>query len=74
MILSRDGIETKVKVIPYTESTIQSGQYLQTPTIPIEVTSVKDYEERLVQITLPDGESAVVSSDQMITAIQKCVL
>ena len=48
MILSRDGIETKVKVIPYTESTIQSGQYLQTPTIPIEVTSVKDYEERLV--------------------------
>ena len=74
MILSRDGIETKVTVIPYTEPASQSGQYLQTPTIPIEVTSVKDYEERLVRITLPDGESAVVSSDQMITAIRKCVL
>ena len=74
MILSRDGIETKVKVIPYTESSIQDGEFLQTPTAPIEITSVKDYEERLVRITLPDGGSAVVSSDQMITAIQKCVL
>ena len=76
MILSRDGIETKVKVIPYTESSIQNGEFLQTPTatVPIEITSVKNYEERLVRITLPDGGSAVVSSDQMITAIQKCVL
>ena len=74
MILSRDGIETKVLIIPYTESTIEKGQFLQTKTDPIEITSVKDYEERLVQITFPNGAYAVVSSDQMITAIQKCVL
>jgi len=74
MILSGDGIETKVLIIPYTESSIDKGQFLQTHTEPIEITSVKDYEERLVRITLPSGESAIVSSAQMITAIQKCVL
>ena len=74
MILSRDGIETKVKIIPYTESSINKGQYVQTSTMPIEIESVKDYEERLVRITLPDGGTVVVSSDQIITAVQKCVL
>lgn len=74
MIISRDGIETRVAILPYTESTIDKGQFLQTPTEPIEITSVKGYEERLVQITLPEGGTVVVSSDQMITAIQKCVL
>lgn len=74
MILSRDGIETKVKIIPYTESSINKGQYLQTNTTPIEIESVKDYEERLVRITLPDGGTVVVSSDQIIAAVQKCVL
>lgn len=74
MILSRDGIKTRVWVIPYTESSIEKGQFLQTPTTPIDIASVENYEERLVRITLPDGETAVVSADQMIVAIKKCVL
>ena len=74
MILRKDEISTKVLILPYEESSICSEQYIQTGKIPIEITSVPNYEDSLVRIRLPDGESVVANASQIITAIKKCIL
>ena len=74
MIILKNGIETKVQILPYEESTIQRGQFLQTGRTPIEITSVKDYENDLICISLPGGEKVVACASQIICAIQKCIL
>lgn len=74
MIMEKEGMETRVLIVPYEESSIYSGQFLQTGKMPIIITSVKDYEDKLVRIALPPGESVVANADQLINAIRKCVL
>lgn len=68
------GIETRVLVLPYEESSIDKGTYLQTCREPIEIISVKNYENSLVEIIFPHGEKVIANAGQLITAIQKCVM
>lgn len=73
MIVHKEGIEIRVSVLPYEESTIDKGAYLQTCKEPIEIMSVKNYESSLVEIIFPHGEKVIANAGQLITAIQKCV-
>ena len=73
-MIVRKGIETRVLVLPYEESTIDKGAYLQTCREPIEINSVKNYENSLVEIIFPHGEYVIANAGQLITAIQKCVM
>ena len=74
VILSKDGMETKVWILPYEVSSIDKNAFIQKAGEPILVKSVPGYENSLIEICLPNGSSAVVKAEQVITAIQKCVL
>lgn len=75
MILSKDGMETKVWILPYERSSIDKNMYVQkAQQEPIFIKSVPGYEESLIEITLPDGSCAVAKAEQIITAVKKCVL
>ena len=76
MILSRDGMETKVWILPYEASSIDKNTFIQKAGEPILVKSVPvpGYEDSLVEICFPNGSSAVAKAEQIITAVQKCVL
>ena len=74
MIVAGNGIETKVWILPYVESSIDKNMFVQSTEKAIVVTSVPDYEEKLIRIELPDCSVAVLKADQLITAIRKCVL
>lgn len=75
MILSKDGMETKVWILPYEVSSIDKNMFVQkSGGEPILVKSVPSYEDSLVEICFPNGSSAVVKAEQVITAIRKCVL
>lgn len=67
-------IESRVRVYPYKESSINEGQFLHNSTEPIEFSSVNGYKDNLVRITLPDGCTVVANSTELIVAIKKCVL
>ena len=73
MILPRDEIKTKVWLLPYEKSSIDENAYIPTSTKSITVSSVKNYEDRLVEITSPGGQTVVANAAQLITAIQKCI-
>ena len=74
MILSKDGMETKVWILPYEVSSIDKNMFVQKAGEPILVKSVPGYEESLVEICFPNGSSAVAKAEQIMTAVQKCVL
>ena len=74
MILSRDGMETKVWILPYEVSSIDKDMFVQKAGEPILVKSVHGYEDSLVEICFPNGTSVVVKAGQVMTAIRKCVL
>lgn len=74
MILSKDGVETTVWILPYEKSSIDKNMYVQKTGEPILIKSVPSYEESLIEITLPDGSWTVAKAEQIITAIKKCVL
>ena len=74
MLLSKEGMETKVWILPYEVSSIDKTMYVQKTGGPMLIKSVPDYEESLVEIVLPDGSCAVAKADQIITAVKKCVL
>lgn len=75
MVLSTDGIETKVWILPYERSSIDASMYVQkVQQEPILIKSVPGYEDSLIEITLPDGSCAVAKAEQIITAVKKCVL
>lgn len=74
MIMSREGMETMVWILPYEKTSIDSTMFVQKTGEPMLIRSVPGYEETLVKIALPDGSCVVVKADQIITAIRKCVL
>lgn len=74
MILSKDGMETKVWILPYEVSSIDKDMFVQKAGEPILVKSVHGYEDSLVEICFPNGSSAVANAEQVMTAIRKCVL
>lgn len=74
MILSKDGMETKVWILPYEVSSIDKDMFIQKAGEPILVKSVPGYEDSLIEICFPNGSSAVAKAEQVITAIRKCVL
>lgn len=74
MILSKDGMETIVWILPYEISSIDKTLFVQKTGEPILIKSVPDHEETFVEITLPDGSCVVAKADQIITAVKKCVL
>lgn len=74
MIMLKEGIETKVWLLPYEKSSIDENTLVQTSGEALTITSVKNYEDLLVKVILPDGESVIVKADQLITAVKKCVL
>jgi len=74
MILSKDGMETKVLILPYEVSSIDKNIFVQKAGEPILVKSVPGYEETLVEICFPNDSSAVVKAEQIMTAIRKCIL
>lgn len=75
MVVEGNGIETKVWMLPYEESSIDKNMFVQVCGKAVIVTSVKGYEDKLVQLTLPENNlEVVVKADQLITAIRKCVL
>ncbi len=74
MVLSRDGMETKVCVLPYVESSIDKGAYIQATEKPLAVSSVRNYEDTLVEVVLPGGAKVIAKAEQLITAIQKCIM
>ena len=74
MTLSKDGMETKVWILPYEVSSIDKNMFVQKAGEPILVKSVPGYEESLVEICFPNGSSAVAKAEQIMTAVRKCVL
>ena len=74
MIVTGNGIETKVWIFPYEKSSIDKNMYVQSMEKEIVVTSVPNYEEKLIRLELPDCTTVVLKADQLITAIKKCVL
>jgi hypothetical protein len=74
MILSKEGMGTKVWIFPYEVSSIDKTMFVQKTGDPMYIKSVPGYEESLVEIALPDGSSVVAKADQIITAVKKCVL
>ena len=74
MILSKDGMETKVWILPYEVSSIDKNMFVQKAGEPILVKSVPSYEDSLVEICFSNGSSTVVKAEQVMAAIRKCVL
>ena len=75
MVVEGNGIETKVWMLPYEESSIDTNVFVQAFGKALMVTSVKGNEDNLVRLILPeDNTEVVVKASQLITAIQKCVL
>lgn len=74
MVMAGNGIETKVWILPYEKSSIDKNMYVQSMEKAIVVTSVPNYEEKLIRLELPDCTTIVLKADQLITAIKKCVL
>ena len=74
MILQKDGIETKVWILPYEKSSIDETMLLQTTDKTVIIQSVENYEDSLVEIVLPNGNTVVVNAEHVINAIKKCVL
>ena len=74
MVLSKDGMETKVWILPYEVSSIDKTMFIQKTGEALLIKSVPGYEETLVEIALPDGSCVVAKAEQIITAIKKCVL
>lgn len=75
MVVEGNGLETKVWMMPYEESSIDKNMFIQAFGKALIVTSVSGYEENLVRLSLPeDNSEVVVNASQLITAIKKCVL
>ena len=75
MVVEGNGMETKVWMLPYEESSINKNSFIQAFGKAFIVTSVKGNEDNLVRLTLPeDNTEVVVNAAQLITAIKKCVL
>ncbi len=74
MFLSKEGMETRVWILPYEVSSIDKTMFVQKGGGPMLIKSVPDHEESLVEIVLPDGSCVVAKADQIITAVKKCVL
>ena len=74
MILSKAGMDTKVWILPYEVSSTNKDRFLRKAEEPILVKSVPGYEDWLVEICFPNGSSAVIKAEQVMTAIRKCVL
>ena len=75
MVVEGNGIETKVWILPYEESSIDKNLFTQVFGKALIVTSVSGYEENLVRLSFPeDNSEVVVNASQLITAIKKCVL
>ena len=75
MIVEGNGMETKVWMLPYEESSIDKNMFTRVFGKALIVTSVKGNEDNLVRLTLPeDNTEVVVNASQLIIAIKKCVL
>ena len=75
MVIEGNGMETKVWMLPYEESSIDKNMFVQVFGKALIVTSVKGHEDNLVRLLLPDDNTeVVVNASQLITAIKKCVL
>ena len=74
MILSKDGMETKVWILPYEKSSIDETMLIQATDKTVIIQSVENYEDSLVEIVLPKGNTVVVNAEHVINAIKKCVL
>lgn len=75
MVVEGNGMETKVWMLPYEESSIDKNMFVQVYGKALIVTSVKGNEDNLVRLMLPeDNTEVVVKASQLITAIKKCVL
>lgn len=74
MILSKDGMETKVWILPYEKSSIDETMLIQATNKTVIIQSVENYEDSLVEIVLPNGNTVVLNAEHVINAIKKCVL
>ena len=75
MIVKREGMTTFVSAPAYEKSVIDNVGYVQSFSNIYHVKSVEGHEDTLVEIVLPNGvASMVVRADQIITAVQKCVI
>lgn len=75
MVVEGNGMETKVWMLPYEESSIDKNMFVQVFGKALIVTSVTGHEDNLVRLLLPDDNTeVVVNASQLITAIKKCVL
>lgn len=75
MVVEGNGMETKVWMFPYEESSIDKNMFTHVFGKALIVTSVKGNEDSLVRLILPeDNTEVVVKASQLITAIKKCVL
>ena len=69
-----EGLETQVTLFPYTKSMLgDTHGYVAETSEKVTVMTVKDFEDSLVQVFLPNGGSVIVKAEQMIKAIQKCI-
>ena len=75
MVVEGNGMETKVWILPYEESSIDKNLFTHVFGKALIVTSVSGYEENLVRLLFPeDNSEVIVNASQLITAIKKCVL
>ena len=75
MVVEGNGMETKVWMLPYEESSIDENMFVQAFGKALIIASVKGNEDNLVRLVLPENNTeVVVKASQLITAIKKCVL
>ena len=74
MILQKDGMETKVWILPYEKSSIDETMFVRATDKTVIIQSVENHGDSLIEIVLSNGNTVVVNAEQIITAIRKCVL
>ena len=73
MIVSSDGLKTTVTMFTYGKSPIDQSEYSILNGEVISMRTVEGHEKTLVEIETHDG-SFIVSGEQLILAVKKCLL
>ena len=72
MLVITEGMKVKVSILPFEQSIIDKNAYVRSVANPLYVESVANHEGKLVSVTI-DDRSMVISGEQLITAVQKCL-
>ena len=67
-------METVVWIPHYEQSMIDERMFTSSAANTVMIKTVKNFQEKLVEIVTPDGNRVTVNAAELITAVKKCVL